>query len=78
MATQTAYDYLRIPSTNGSPINEYRIHGGQIEFRALDAFAKPFVHNAGAWRILTAADIQLHFALNTEVARWLMRRLGAA
>lgn len=77
MSNQISNDLLRIPSINGSPINEYRIHGGQIEFRALDARGSPFLHNRGSWRALSAADVQWHFALKTEVARWLMHRIGA-
>src|SRR5436309_2750205 len=42
-------DLLRIPSENGSPVNEYRINNGQIEFRALDVQGQPFLHSAGTY-----------------------------
>jgi len=70
-------DLLRIPSENGSPINEYRIHNGQIEFRALDQRGQPFLHTEGKWKILDGTDLQLHFSLNTVVAQWLLGRLHA-
>ena len=70
-------DVLRIPSENGSPINEYRIHNSQIEFRALDQRGHPFLHNEGSWKILDGTDLQLHFSLNTVVAQWLLGRLHA-
>src|SRR5258707_11721973 len=43
--------------------NEYRFHQNRAEFLTGD----------GTWRILEEADIQLHFALHTEVAKWLQR-----
>lgn len=77
MLSHIPSDLLKIPSQNGSPINEYRIHDGQIEFRSLDNEGKPFPYTAGAWRALEAADLQMHFVLHTAVAQWLMERLGA-
>lgn len=71
-------ELLRIPSENGSPINEYRIQNGQIEFRSLDATGKPFSITKGIWRVLDISELQLHFALDTVVAQWLMQRLYAA
>lgn len=44
--------------------NEYRMRQGCVEFRA----------NYGAWRVLDDSDLQLHFVLNTEVAKWLQNR----
>jgi len=77
MPNQIAQDLLRIPSRNGSPVNEYRIHQGQIEFRSLDAQNKPVLHWKEGWRSLGVSDIQLHFALKTVVAEWLIERLGS-
>lgn len=68
-------DLLRIPSENGSPVNEYRISNGQIEFRSLDVQGKPFMHSEGKWKVLDGPDLQLHFSLNTVVAQWLLGRL---
>ena len=44
--------------------NEYRMRQGCVEFRA----------NHGAWRLLGEGDIQFHFALQTEVAKWLQSK----
>jgi len=77
MPSQISKDLLRIPSQNGSPINEYRIHEGEIEFRALNTLGQTFSPMTEGWRTLDAADIQLHFALNTTVAKWLVERLEA-
>jgi hypothetical protein len=75
MTPYVSTNLLKIPSANGSPINEYRVSQGQIEFRSLDSQGKPFPHTGGSWTILDAGDLQLHFALNTAVARWLIERL---
>jgi hypothetical protein len=71
-------ELLRIPSENGSPINEYRIHNGNIEFRSLDPQGKPFSITTANWRVLDIGELQLHFTLDTLVAQWLMQRLHAA
>jgi hypothetical protein len=76
MLPQISSELLRIPSENGSPINEYRIQNGQIEFRSLDSHGKAFALGA-RWRTLEVGELQLHFALNTVVAQWLMQRLHA-
>lgn len=78
MFPQISSELLRIPSENGSPINEYRISEGQIEFRSLDPNGKPFIAGNGNWRVLDISELQLHFALDTLVAQWLMRRLHQA
>jgi hypothetical protein len=75
---QSSSELLRIPSKNGSPINEYRIQNGQIEFRSLDSSGQPFSVTQGKWRTLDIGEIQLHFALDTVVAQWLLQRLHAA
>ncbi|HEY6251732.1 MAG TPA: hypothetical protein VI685_17380 [Candidatus Angelobacter sp.] len=75
MSNQTPSDLLRIPSQNGSPVNEYRIHQGQIEFRSLDSQNKPLFQRSEGWTSLDVSDIQFHFALKTVVAQWLIERL---
>lgn len=70
-------DLLRIPSENGSPINEYRIKNGQVEFRALNDQGKAFVRDGIEWKALSGDELQLHFSLNTVVAEWLLGRLHA-
>lgn len=75
MSQQASNNLLRIPSEHGSPVNEYRINDGQIEFRSLNSQNKPFSSQKEGWRSLDVADIQLHFALKTVVAQWLIERL---
>ena len=77
MLTQISRNLLRIPSENGSPVNEYRIHQGHVEFRSLNAQGQPFSLPAEGWRTLGVGDIQLHFALKTAVSQWLIERLEA-
>lgn len=48
----------------GGESNEYRVRQGCVEFRA----------NNGAWCALDKPDLQLHFLLHTEVAKWLQQR----
>jgi len=66
---------LRVPSHNGSPCNEYRIRNGNIEFRSTDATGQAYPYSHGCWRTLSPEDIQLHFALHTIVADWILQRL---
>ena len=48
-------------NSSGDDFNEYRLRQGCVEFRA----------NHGAWRILDKSEVQLHFVLHTQVAKWL-------
>lgn len=77
MSNQTSKNLLRIPSENGSPVNEYRINQGQIEFRSFSPEKKLLLQHTDGWRALDVGDIQLHFALKTVVAQWLVERLGS-
>lgn len=56
---------FRLSFPDGSS-NEYRLRENQIEF----------LTSGGTWRILTDEDIQLHYVLHTEVAKWLLREAG--
>jgi hypothetical protein len=47
----------------GGASNEYRVRGGEVDFRG----------SAGSWRVLGEDEVQLHFVLHTEVAKWLMK-----
>lgn len=51
---------LRLTFPTGDP-NEYRVRQGRVEFR----------QDERAWRLLDVAEVKLHFALDTEVAKWL-------
>lgn len=72
---------LTIPAENGYPANEYRIREGSIEFRSVQitpSAGHELVHDdIRGWRELSADEVQLHFALDTIVAKWLIERLGA-
>ena len=77
MPHQIPKNLLRISSENGAPINEYRIHQGLVEFRSLDPRNKLLPQPSQGWRSLEVCDIQLHFALKTVVAQWLIERLSS-
>jgi exonuclease I len=68
--------WLRIESINGSPVNDYRISGGRVQVRVLDPYGHEYRGSESRWRMLDANDIQLHYALDTVVARWLDERIG--
>ena len=55
---------LNFPGCDSNDSNEYRVRQGYVEFRA----------NRGDWCVLDKPALQLHFALNTEVAKWLQKR----
>lgn len=56
---------LSFPDGN---FNEYRLRENCLEF----------LTNDGTWRVLDDDDLQLHFILHTEVAKWLIREIGNA
>ena len=60
-------------SDKNAPMNQYRVHKRELEFRALDSHGQRF--RFSDWRKLTADDITLHMNLNTAVAEWLNARL---
>ncbi len=66
---------LRI-EIDGSPINDYRIEHGLIEFRILDPSGRPYPGARSRWRVVDENDLQLHHALGTVVSTWLRARLG--
>jgi hypothetical protein len=58
---------LRLRFPDGA-LAEYRLNQNRPEY----------LTSKGTWRILDGADLQLHFLLNTEVAKWLMRESANA
>ena len=66
---------LRIETRGRSPVNEYRIMNGDVEFRLLDQAGRPYPGLAGEWKIMNENEIQLHHALGTVVSKWLQARL---
>jgi hypothetical protein len=67
---------LRIESNRGSPVNDYRIIEGHVEFRVLDSSGHPYASRASCWRTLDENEIHIHHALNTIVSKWLRARRG--
>lgn len=63
----SAMDYLPTLTLNfsGGTTNSYRLRENHIEFQTGD----------GTWRILDSDDVQLHFLLHTEVAKWLLQHM---
>ena len=47
----------------GGQTSAYRINEDQVEFQKGD----------GTWRVLSEDDVELHFALHTEVSKWLLK-----
>ncbi len=67
---------LRIESGNGSPVNDYRIRNGIVEFLAFDPSTRPHSDSSSEWRSLDDDDIEVHHSLGTVVSKWLQVRLG--
>ena len=65
---------LRIESSGGSPINDYRVRNGRVEFRILDRSGHHYADGSSRWRALDGNDVQLHQALDTVVSYWLAVR----
>ena len=65
---------LTVELGDNSRVDEYRIRGREVEFRARrpDGADLP---GWGGWRQLTPDDISLHVALHTPVGEWLTVRL---
>jgi hypothetical protein len=62
-------------ANHGAPENQYRIRHQHVEFRTIAPDGPP--RSDRPWRVLTADDLQLHFALHTPVADWLDKTLYA-
>jgi len=76
MVVLSGLDNLMIASKDGAPGNEYRIHEGDVEFRAVNINGEPYNNRPnGGWRVLNDDEISLHFALQTPVANWLNKNL---
>ena len=58
-----------------SRVDQYRIHGREVEFRTRRADGEPLPDCRREWRQLTADDISQHVALHTPVSEWLTERL---
>ena len=66
---------LTVEFGDDSRVDEYRIHGREVEFRARVVNGEPPPDLSIEWRQLTADDISLHLALHTVVGEWLTWRL---
>ncbi len=67
------YERFVVAPMNGAPANEYRVVRGRVEFRIVDSSHTG--RSVSSWRTLSTNDILMHLSLNTEVAKWLMKRL---
>jgi len=74
MKYQSSPEQLIILSEQDAPVNQYRVHRRNLEFRALDSQGRRF--RFSRWHKLTAEEIALHMNLNTPVAEWLNARSG--
>jgi hypothetical protein len=68
------YERFVLSPLGANPGNEYRITGGRVEFRSFHNGNGQLRKN-GVWRALAPNDILMHLSLNTEVGKWLVRRL---
>ncbi len=68
------YERFVLSPLGGTPGNEYRIVGGRVEFRSFQKDAAQ-QRKCGAWRALAPNDILMHLSLNTDVGKWLLKRL---
>lgn len=61
-------DYIPTLTLNfpGGATNAYRLHESHIEFQT----------GEGKWRILDSNDVELHFLLHTEVAKWVLQHIN--
>ena len=72
MKYESSQHRFTIFTEHDAPVNQYRVHNRDLEFRVLG----PYVHRFRAhWRKLTPDEIALHMNLNTAVAEWLNERL---
>ena len=68
------YERFVLSPIGGAPGNEYRIVSGRVEFRTFRERDESIRRNS-TWRALGPNDILMHLSLNTEVGKWLMKRL---
>lgn len=68
------YERFILSPLGGTPGDEYRINGSRVEFRRFE-HGDLRGDKYGAWRALTPNDVLMHLSLNTEVGKWLMKRL---
>jgi hypothetical protein len=66
---------LTIDFGDNSRVDEYRIQGREVEFRARRPDGSALPEWGDQWRQLTAGDISLHLTLHTAVGEWLTLRL---
>ncbi len=66
----------RIDFGGGLPLNNYRVKGGLLEFRAVDPIGPPYGGGNSDWRVVDKNEIRLHYALATVVSKWLRVRLA--
>ena len=68
------YERFLLSPLRGAPGNEYRIVGRRVEFRSFQERTGSG-RRSSAWRPLAPNDILMHLSLNTEVGKWLLKRL---
>lgn len=66
---------LRLEAMDGSGIEEYRIHEGDVEVRRVLRDSEEWQY-ADSWTPLSPADLAEHVERNTVVAQWLKHRIG--
>lgn len=74
---------LRLEAADGSGVEEYRVHDGEIEVRQARCESRKTgrgslesAYREDEWRRLSASEIASHVDQNTVVAQWLRQRIG--
>jgi hypothetical protein len=67
--------HFKLFPKDGSPGDEYRIHAGRVEVRALGPDGEPY-KGYSEWIALTPQEVKLHFVRSTPVASWLRQVLS--
>ena len=70
MPVLTWTPHLKLPQRDGSFADEYRVHAGRVEVRAVDTNGDPYP-GYSEWMALTPEEVRLHFVRRTAVAQWL-------
>ena len=70
-----SFNRLHLDAGDGSPVTDYRIENGRVEFRVLEN-SRPADLAFEKWDQLTPQQLTSLVTANPVLARWLSRRMG--
>jgi len=76
LALKMTCNRLRIDRNDGSPVVEYRVENGCLEYRTIEVQPELSAAVDGQWQRLTHEQLASHMSANRVVAYWLSRRFG--